>query len=663
MILVSIALVACSTDSGGVQLPDGSDAIIVDEVVSLAATQSSAWGNGRALRALPTDGTSTAVVSTTGVYIVEPDGEMANLDLFGQSTDVSAAALSDDNSTLAVVSLWPSVVRWYDLDERRPLGVAELPPGGDVLEFGFLGGTTVLTAVTLTGVTVWPTGPDGGIATPLADAMPAGSPTFVGDALAVPIANSTEVAIVSADAVERVSIDLPESSLLLGAHSSPDGSTLAVGFNSAESGDSIAVLDAASFERLGTVAAGSAVRDGAWAVTDNAVAVADDATVTMWTHTGEQLGARTAPTDQRIEELLTHSGSVVAVHHIGAITSWSDDGVSPSTIVEAGGIALEDAVLNGELDQLVTTDFYGRISTTGLAGDGTPAHDDRFAAGEATTVAMSADANSIAVAGTNGRVTMLDPALNGVRAFAVRETPTLIDDVGFNPATGLLSTGLAERLSALAFDDTVTTWDPNEGVGVYSVGGEKEDVPDCGFFHARVAFTSDGSLLAVTSHDFTVVLFDAATGQFVHQFDRLPSTALDIAFSHDDELLVATSDLGTVTVWNVADRSVAATYDAPLGGYQAIDMLPNANVMATIDLTGNLQLIDVVSGNSMLEFVEAASPARSIALSRDGAMLAAPDEDSTVSVWSTDSGIRLATLSGHADSVTDLAFSPTERGS
>lgn len=161
---------------------------------------------------------------------------------------------------------------------------------------------------------------------------------------------------------------------------------------------------------------------------------------------------------------------------------------------------------------------------------------------------------------------------------------------------------------------------PRCGRGIHSVGSEAEDVADCGFFNNRVTFTSDGSLMAVTSHDFTVALIDATNGALVHQFGPLTSTTHDIAFSPDDALLVAASDLGAVTVWNVPERSVEASFETPLGGGRAIETMPGGASVATVDGSGTLRLVVVRTGRIVLTFDESSTPTTSIALSTDGAL-------------------------------------------
>ncbi len=666
-VAASLVFAACSSEPDGARLPDGSDAIIVDEVVGLTAAPSAVWGDGRALDAVPIDDDTTAVVTTTGVYLAARDGSLTDLDLFGSETQVGPSAVSDDGSTLAVTTLAPSIVRWYDLADRRFVGADELALGVDVVDLGFLAGTTDLVAVTSTGIATWPTGPVGGAAAPLGEAVNLGPSAFLPDGrIAVPLIDTGEIAFVGSDDVERITVRLPENGVLLGARSSPDGSTLGVasgvGPDDFERTDSIAIIDAASDERLGEVTLERPLQPDRWIVTDSGVAVAVDTTLTWWSHSGEQLSTTEAPTDQPIVELLAWGDGLVSVHQAGALVSWVTDGAAPEPrLLDGGGIAIEQAHVDAARDAIVTIDFYGRIKTVDLLADPAPVPDDRFAVGSATSVAVSADDSNVAVGASNGRVALLESDLAETWAFDVGDTPARVDAVEFNPSTGLLTSGLAERLGELAFDDTVTTWDPGDRAAVFSLGGESEDVAGCSFFYNRIRFTPDGTLMAATSHDFSVALVDAASGELVHRFPPQPSTVLDLAFSADGELLVASSDSGTVTVWNVADRSVAATYDAALGGYQAIAVMPNDNVMATVDVTGTLALIDILTGQNVLTFDGTASRTASLALSSDGALLAAPAENSTVAVWSTDSGLRLAELTGHTAPVSDLAFSSDGR--
>lgn len=660
--VVAIAATACS-GSGDAQLPEGIEPLPDDEVTAVAATPSAVWGRGRALHALPVSDTATAVVTTTGVYLADGDA-ITELEVFGRATQVGPGAVSDDGSTLAVATLAPSIIRWYDVAEGLLIGADQLPVGNDVLEMGFLPGSNDLAAVTSSGVATWPAGPLGGVAMPLGEMAAVGTAAFIADGrIAVPVLETNELALLTPAEVERVPLAIAEGATVLQTHSSPDGSTLGVihgdGADDLERSDRLAIVDSGSFEVLGVVDLGRAVRPTDWAVTDVGVAVTDGTTISFFTHAGGDLGVMQPPTEQPIVEVLGSGDDLISVHRAGAIVDWTSlDELPDDALVDPGGIAVNEITVDPERARVTTVDFHGRIVTWRPGAPDAIVADDRFEAGVATSVSVSSDGGRVAVAATNGRVELLDGDLTPGTVVTVRDAPVHVDSVEFNPTSGAITTGLAERLGELAFDDTVTVWQSDNSTAAFSIGGESEDVAGCAFFYNRVRYTSDGSLMAVTSHDFSVSLVDTATGAVVHRFEPLPSTVLDLAFSADDEHLVATSDTADVIVWNVADRSVVATYEAAPGGYQAIAVVPGDRVMAAADVTGTLSLIDVLSGDVALTFDGESARTTSLAVSADGSLLAAPAGESTIGIWSTDSGAQLATLSGHAAPITDLEFGP-----
>ena len=76
-------------------------------------------------------------------------------------------------------------------------------------------------------------------------------------------------------------------------------------------------------------------------------------------------------------------------------------------------------------------------------------------------------------------------------------------------------TGVGERLSDVAFDDTVSLWTLADGVRTAQFGGEGEDVNGCANFRNTVAYSPTGDVFASASHDFTVALHRADTGEIL----------------------------------------------------------------------------------------------------------------------------------------------------
>jgi WD40 repeat protein len=133
-------------------------------------------------------------------------------------------------------------------------------------------------------------------------------------------------------------------------------------------------------------------------------------------------------------------------------------------------------------------------------------------------------------------------------------------------------------------------------------------------YHGRaVAFSPDGKLAASGAED--IVLWDAATQK---KLVRLKHSAQvwSVAFSPDGRWLVSTHDDGSILVWDVAERELAASFD----GHRA--------------------------------------SVHSVAFSPDGKRLASAGEDRSAIVWDTERGEKQAVLIGDANRITSVAFSP-----
>jgi serine/threonine protein kinase/WD40 repeat protein len=129
------------------------------------------------------------------------------------------------------------------------------------------------------------------------------------------------------------------------------------------------------------------------------------------------------------------------------------------------------------------------------------------------------------------------------------------------------------------------------------------------------AFSPDGRELAVGQHEW-VLFFDLETGREVRRW-RLTAMATTLAFHPDNrKLAVGSVDLGVVSVYDVA--SGARLTDLPLG----------------------------VLGNQV------------VAWHPGGERLAVAGSDPRIQIWNVAAKRRVATLSGHANVVTELTFHP-----
>ena len=314
---------------------------------------------------------------------------------------------------------------------------------------------------------------------------------------------------------------------------------------------------------------------------------------------------------------------------------------------------------------MVVIDRSGAVTSVRLAptesDGGTPeaVRLDDFAVGEVNNVDIDDSSARIVASTTTGDVVVLDRELSVQSRFPVSTRG--VGAVAFVPGSTEIITGLNERTGPISFDDTVASWDSSTGQASFRIGGESEEVIGCSIFYSRVAFFDGGAAMATTSHDFTVGLADTSSGDEFFRFEPEKGTLLDIAVTPDGSKLIVSIDLGSYTVWNIADQSKVGTFAAAQGNYQVLATLPDNRTMATTTLTGLFGLVDIETGERVVEFGaidRGVRPPGAIAVSTDGSLLATPTGDDAVGIWSAQTGQRLATLVGHTSAVTDVDIAP-----
>ena len=184
------------------------------------------------------------------------------------------------------------------------------------------------------------------------------------------------------------------------------------------------------------------------------------------------------------------------------------------------------------------------------------------------------------------------------------------------------------------------------------------------------AFSPDGKLLATSSYDNTVRLWDVhdpqnpkPLGKPITGFGSWVSSAV---FSPDGKTLAAAGDDHLVRLFDLADpahpKPIGQPLDANTGTIYLIAFSPDGRTLAAASEHQKVQLWDVrdvahpVPG---LALTGHNGPVRSIAFSPDGRYLAAGGDDTNVLLYSTASGAQVgAPLTGFTSTVHSVAFSP-----
>jgi WD40 repeat protein len=128
-----------------------------------------------------------------------------------------------------------------------------------------------------------------------------------------------------------------------------------------------------------------------------------------------------------------------------------------------------------------------------------------------------------------------------------------------------------------------------------------------------------------------------------------------VTFSPDGRMVATSSKDGTIRVWETATGKVRMIFED--NNSSAVAFNPTKSILAvgrdnTVRLWGLLsgKLIATLKGHRQLVV--------RVAFSGDGKLLASGSNDATVMVWDVDKGQEKATLKGHFELVNDIAFSP-----
>ena len=218
-------------------------------------------------------------------------------------------------------------------------------------------------------------------------------------------------------------------------------------------------------------------------------------------------------------------------------------------------------------------------------------------------------------------------------------------------------------------DNTVRLWDVAAGRGVRRFEGEQPIgclafSPDGRFVAgggSSRGFGGRGSSRGSRASDFSIRLWDAATGTLVQRFEGHTSVVAALAFSPDGRSLVSGSTDGTARLWDVSGKQPGAVLMSR-SFVRAFAFSPDGRLA----LTGGLfdtsaQLWDARSGKELHVLEGRAGAVSSVALSPDGARALTASADRKMRLWDVKSGRLVHVFPEQLTGISWAAFSPDGR--
>jgi dipeptidyl aminopeptidase/acylaminoacyl peptidase len=171
-----------------------------------------------------------------------------------------------------------------------------------------------------------------------------------------------------------------------------------------------------------------------------------------------------------------------------------------------------------------------------------------------------------------------------------------------------------------------------------------------------VSWSPDGSRLASGAYDNRVLVWDVRAGAVLHALEGHAREVNSVAWSPSGDVLASSAEDGKVILWNARDDFRGHSVIANAGALHCA-WSPDGRTLAVASEDGCVRVWDARTGNLMRTFGAGTEPVVMVAWHPDGVRVASASKDRTVRVWSVASNAIVRTLSGHTGQVIAVAVS------
>ena len=277
--------------------------------------------------------------------------------------------------------------------------------------------------------------------------------------------------------------------------------------------------------------------------------------------------------------------------------------------------------------------------------------------------AFSPDGRWLATVGDDPEVRVWDVG-TGEEAFRIKGHTGGIEGLAISPD--------GRHLASAGWDHTVKVWDMTVGQEGITFKLGPEDLA-ARYSHSSLSFSPDGQCLATSGSDTSLInVWDARTGRELATLAGHANTVNSLAFSSSKRLLASASADSTIKLWDtkgwrvihtLRGHTTAVSSVSHTAGVNGVAFSPDGNWLASAGSDRLVKLWDTIAGREIMTLRPHLYPARCVAISPDGTLLASSagrghDPVSELIVWDANTGRELNSLQGHKAEISGIAFSP-----
>jgi small GTP-binding protein len=171
-----------------------------------------------------------------------------------------------------------------------------------------------------------------------------------------------------------------------------------------------------------------------------------------------------------------------------------------------------------------------------------------------------------------------------------------------------------------------------------------------------VAWAPDNGLLASSSDDETVIIWNPHDGTQIRKLSGHTSGVVSVAWLPDSRTLASGGGDKIINVWDGATGDLLFTLEGHTAWIRQLSVSPNGDTLASASYDGTVRLWDLKTKACTAVLEGHSDRVHSAVWSPGGRVLASSSNDCTVRVWDT-AGAFLRPLEGHTQAVYDLSFS------